>query len=196
MAAETRLAIVETAARLFSERGWSGTSMRDVAREGGVSVETVYAAAGSKTQLLLRAMDVGIVGDDEPVPLAARAEFLALGKGSRHKRLLAAARMVSRQYARVAPLHRTLEHGATGDEELADKLREVRARQLTSFGDGLELVLGRRPGPELIQGLQAIGSPEVYLLLVGAAGWSAEKYQEWFAESLGRLLDHIPEETS
>jgi AcrR family transcriptional regulator len=196
MAAETRSAVVEAAARLFGERGWSGTGMRDVAREAGVSVETVYGAGGSKTQLLMRAIDVGVVGDDEPVPLAERAEFRALGLGDRRARLLAAARMVSAQYARVAQLHRTLEHGAAGDPELAEKLGEVRARQLVSFGDGLELVLGRRPEADVVHGLQAIGSPEVYLLLVGSAGWSEERYQEWFAETLGRLLDHIPEETA
>ena len=81
MAADTRVVVLEAAARLFAERGWSGTSVRDVAREAGVSVETVYASVGSKTKLLTRAIEVGVVGDDEPVPLAERPEFVALGRG-------------------------------------------------------------------------------------------------------------------
>ena len=196
MAADTQLAVVEAAAQLFAERGWSGTGMRDIARAAGVSVETVYGSGGSKAQLLLRAIDVGVVGDDAPVPLAERPEFLALGEGDRRTRLLAAARMVAVQYARVAQLHKTLESGAMADADLAGKLDEVRSRQLISFGDGITLVLGQQPSPELVEGLQAIGSPEVYHLLVEAAGWSSEKYEEWLANTLLRLLDHIPEERS
>jgi AcrR family transcriptional regulator len=194
MAEETRLAVIAAATRLFAERGWNGTGMRDIAKAAGVSVETVYGTASSKAQLLIRALDVGVVGDDEPIPLAERAEFRALGVGERRTRLLAVARMVSAQYARVALLHRALQHGATGDEDLAAASSELYERQRTSFRDGLGLVLGRSPEQELVDGLQAIGSPEVYLQLVSSASWSEEKYQEWLAATLGRLLDHIPEE--
>ncbi len=196
MAEETRLSVIDAATRLFAENGWAGTGMRDVAKAAGVSVETVYGTAGSKSQLLIRALDVGVVGDDDPIPLAERAMFRALGEGDRPTRLLKMARMVSALYARVAALHRTLGHAATSDKELAGRLGELHQRQLTSFSDGLELILGRSPEPELAHGLQAIGSPEVYLLLVESTGWSEEQYQEWLATTLGRLLDHIPEETA
>src|ERR1700759_5486410 len=68
MAEETRLSVIEAATTLFGRRGWAGTGMRDLAQEAGVSVETVYGTAGSKSQLLMRALDVGVVGDDQPVP--------------------------------------------------------------------------------------------------------------------------------
>ena len=57
--------------KLFAERGWA-TSVRDIAREAGVAVETVYSVVGSKRELLKVAMDVAIVGDDEPVALDDR----------------------------------------------------------------------------------------------------------------------------
>ncbi len=196
MAAQTQESVITAAAHLFAERGWSGTSMRDVAREAGVSVETVYGAAGSKARLLVRAIEVGVVGDERPVPLAEREEFRALGTGTRAERLGRAARMVGAQYARVARLHRSLDHAATGDPDLATTLAEVRTQQHTSFADGVRLIVGRPVPSEVVDGLQAIGSPEVYLLLVESAGWSPEQYQEWLAETLGRLLDHIPKETA
>jgi AcrR family transcriptional regulator len=193
MAEETRLSVIAAATRLFAERGWSGTGMRDIAKAAGVSVETVYGTAGSKAQLLMRALDVGIVGDDEPIPLAERPEFRALGTGDRSSRLRAVAGLVGRLNARVALLHRALGAGASGDASLAAMEHELYQRQLTSFGDGLELVLDRRPPAALVEALQAIGSPEAYLLLVRSAGWSQQRYQEWLADTFGRLLD-IPEE--
>src|SRR5829696_4529614 len=57
-AAETRAAVLAAAVQLFGERGWAATGMREVARAAGVSVETVYAGFGSKSDLLLAALDV------------------------------------------------------------------------------------------------------------------------------------------
>ena len=81
-AAQTRAAVLEAATRLFAERGWAGTGMRDVAREAGVAVETVYANFRSKPELLIAAVDVSVVGDDAPVALADREVFLVLGHGT------------------------------------------------------------------------------------------------------------------
>ena len=64
------------------------------------------------------------------------------------------------------------------------------------FADGLTLVLGRRPDPELIDGLQAIGSPALYLHLVRKSGWTHERYQQWLAHTLLQLVAHIPEESA
>jgi AcrR family transcriptional regulator len=196
MAADTRSVVVAAAARLFTERGWSGTSVRDVAREAGVSVETVYASVGSKARLLMRVIDVGVVGDDEPVPLAERPEFVALGQGDRSARLEATAQMLSDQYARVAALESTLGQAALADADLAEEHRQQQERQRTSWHEGLRLVLGHEPAPDLVNGLRAIGSPAVYVQLVEHDGWTPEHYRHWLAQTLGRLLEHIPEETA
>jgi AcrR family transcriptional regulator len=196
MAADTRSVVLDAAGRLFAERGWSGTSVRDVAHEAGVSVETVYASVGSKTTLLARVIDIGVVGDDEPLPLADRPEWAALGEGDRAARLQATARMLTDQYTRVAALERTLAQAAGSEAELAEELRQLLARQRRSWHDGIALVLGTEPAPALVDGLRAIGSPQVYLQLVETDGWTPEQYRDWLAQTLLRLLDHIPEETS
>ncbi len=194
-AADTRLAVIAAATRLFTERGWS-TSVRDIAREAGVAVETVYSVVGSKSELLKVAMDVAIVGDDEPVALAERQEFVALGEGDRPTRLARAAAMMADQYARVAALHQTLDQGAATDPELAELKRHAHEQQITTFAEGLTLALGRRPDPELVDGLQAIGSPGTYLHLIRMAGWTQEQYRRWLAQTLLRLVAHIPEESA
>ena len=50
-AAETRREILEVAQRLFLERGYSGTSIRDIATEADVAVQTIYSSVGSKAAL-------------------------------------------------------------------------------------------------------------------------------------------------
>ncbi|MBP2704599.1 TetR family transcriptional regulator [Microbispora sp. RL4-1S] len=52
VAEKTREIIVETALRLFMERGYEATTMRAIAAEAGVSVGNAYYYFGSKEQLL------------------------------------------------------------------------------------------------------------------------------------------------
>lgn len=194
-AADTRRAVIAAATALFTERGWA-TSVRDIAREAGVAVETVYSVVGSKRELLKVALDVGIVGDDEPVPLAEREEFAALGAGDRSTRLGRSAAMMAEQYSRVAALHQALDQGAAADEELAELRRHAHEQQRTTFTEGLTLALGRRPEPELVDGLLAICSPATYLHLIQMAGWTQEQYQQWLAQTLLQLVAHLPEESA
>jgi AcrR family transcriptional regulator len=194
MAADTRLSVVAAATRLFTERGWA-TSVRDIAREAGVAVETVYSVVGSKRELLRVAIDVGVVGDDEPVALAERTQFAALGEGDRPTRLAGAAAMMADQYSRVAALHHALDQGAGTEQELAELQQHVHEQQLMTFTEGLTLAHGRRPEPDLVDGLQAVSSPAVYLHLLRKAGWTHEQYQHWLAQTLLQLVAHIPEES-
>jgi AcrR family transcriptional regulator len=194
MAEQTREAVLATAAELFSSRGWAGTSMRDIARRADVAVETVYATAGPKRELLLRVLDVAVVGDDAPVALAERPEFAALGVGDRRARVAAAAHLLTELNGRVAGLNRALAHGATADPGLTVKLQEARERQLGSYRGGIALVLGREPEQQLAEGIWAVGNSDCFLLLRESAGWSTEQYQAWLADTLFRLLGHVPEE--
>ena len=81
-AAETRQTVLCAATRLFIERGWAATTLAAVAAEAGTAVETFYSAFGSKSGLLIAAIDVAIVGDDDETPLVDRPEFTTLGAGS------------------------------------------------------------------------------------------------------------------
>ncbi|MCW2904491.1 MAG: transcriptional regulator, TetR family [Streptosporangiaceae bacterium] len=49
---QTRTVIVETALRLFRERGYEATTMRGIATEAGVSVGNAYYYFGSKEELI------------------------------------------------------------------------------------------------------------------------------------------------
>lgn len=193
-AEETRSAVFAAATELFATRGWPGTGMRDVARSAGVSVETVYATAGTKGDLLLRVIDIGIVGDDEPVPLAERPEFRALGEGDRATRVAAVGHLIASSNRRIAALNRTFAQAAAGDAELAERYRASQETQRAAYRDGLRLVLGRRPAADLVDGVWALGGHDVYLQLVERAGWTPAKYERWITQRLEQLLAPTPEE--
>lgn len=191
-AAETRQAVLDAATYLFTTRGWSATGMRDIARRAQVSVETVYATAGTKPDLLLRVIDVALVGDSEPIPVADRPEFLALGTGGLADRAVAAADLLTAQFGRVALLERTLAHAAAADPDLAVRQRAQHERRRVNFRQAAALVLGRDPDPDLVDGLWAVGSPDVYLLLVENSGWTPQRYRDWIADAIIRLLGPDP----
>ncbi|HYF47391.1 MAG TPA: helix-turn-helix domain-containing protein [Acidimicrobiales bacterium] len=187
-AAETRATLVATATELFTRNGWAGTGMRDVAREAGVAVETLYTHFSSKRKLFDAVVDHAVVGDDEQVPVAERPEFLALGRGRRADRIAAAASLLAAVHARTLPFAALIREAATTDEEIAEVLRLTRERQRRDIEAGLELLLGRPPTDDERDGVWAVLSPEVCLLLVQESGWSIERYERWIAETVGRVL--------
>src|SRR5687768_10693282 len=54
----TRDEILSAARRLFAERGYARTSVRDIAKAAGVSAQTVYDSVGSKQTLVARLNDL------------------------------------------------------------------------------------------------------------------------------------------
>ncbi len=187
-AAATRRAVVDAARELFLAKGWSATGMREVAEAAGVALETVYAHFSSKRGLLRAVADEAVVGDDEPVALAERPDFLAIGHGRRSERMQAAARLLTSVQMRTAAFATLLREAAPADDEIAEMLRSTRERQREDISRALELMIGRAPTGAERDGVWAITSPEVYLLLVDESGWTTEQYETWAAETLERVV--------
>jgi AcrR family transcriptional regulator len=185
----TRREILAAATRLFAERGWAGTSMKDLATQARVSVETIYTAVGNKTALLKVALDVAVAGDDQPVPLSARHEFEALAEGGLADRVQTLGRFLSRTHRRTGALYQALQHAASGDPELAALAAQSRRDQRDSFRDGLTMVAGRPLTDIEAEGATAVLGNDVHLILTGPYGWSDEQYTTWAADTVVRLLD-------
>jgi len=191
-AAETRALVLAAATTLFAERGWSGTGMRDVAKQAGVAVETVYASFGSKADLLVTAIDVGVVGDTAPVPLSDRPEYAALGVGSLTDRIEATARLMVGINQRSWGLQRALREAAVSEPQLATKLHELEHRRLDSVRQGAELVLGRPVDEDTLDGLWALLDSQVFALLTQIGGRSVEDYERWVISTVTQLLKEGP----
>ncbi len=187
-AQQTRAAVLTACRAMFAERGWAATGVRDIAATAGVSVETVYATLGGKVALLTAALDGAVAGDDEPVPLAERPMFLALGEGSVAERTAAAAALITDIHVRTIGLQRALREGAGGEPALARLLAAQEENRRASTGAGMALVLRRAIGDRERDLFWAQTGPEVFDALVNRSGWITEQYAVWVTgliESLG-----------
>src|SRR5919107_5909783 len=84
-AALTREVILDVARRQFAERGFAAASVRPIAKEAGISLQTLYSTFGSKQGLLLALVDTvreqtggaeareHVVQSDDPDVLIERA---------------------------------------------------------------------------------------------------------------------------
>jgi AcrR family transcriptional regulator len=187
----TRRAIVDAAARLFVQRGYGGTTIDAIAEAAGVSRKTVFTSVGGKLEALKLARDWAIAGDDEPVPIMDRPEV----RRAQHE---PDARIVLRMYAhmvldrstRAAALHTVIEAAAGVDAGVRALAEEGRAQRLTGMRE-LAGQLARRgalpPGmtvEEAADILWLFNDGRVYHRLVLERGWSAERFEQWLAETL------------
>jgi AcrR family transcriptional regulator len=192
-ARHNRQRILAAAHELLLAQGYRATTMADIARAAGVSVETVYKAFKTKATLVKAAYDLALVGDDDPIPLVERPEYQALFADpdpvSKLRRYAGIARMVSE---RIGPLIAVLVAGARsgGDpdlEALAATTDQERLIGATAFVTHLGATGGLRPGldPDRARDtVWALISPDVYRLLVLDRAWSHDDYEQWLADTL------------
>ena len=186
-AAATRLRVIGAATALFSDRGWTGTSIRRVARAAGVAVETVYASVGGKLDLLAAAVDVGVAGDAELAPLRERPEFRRLAAGDRRARLDAVGSLVAQINARAGGLLRALQEAAVSDAGAARLQARLLSSQRADVEQGMRLVLERDPTPAEVDETWVIIGFGTYDHLVRVAGWTPGQYARWVGDVLARL---------
>jgi AcrR family transcriptional regulator len=187
-AKQTRATVLDAANGLFTTRGWAATGMRDVARAAGVAIETVYAHFSSKTDLLRQVVNIAVVGDEDAVPLAQRPEFIAIGHGPRDERIAAAAQLLTEVHVRTAGFAKVIREAAHTDEVMADELDSTRRRQRTDVERALALLIGRNPTAQELDGILAVVSVEVYLLLTEFSRWNHRQFEAWMAETLELLV--------
>jgi AcrR family transcriptional regulator len=194
-ARQTRRTIVDAATRLFVAVGYGATSMDAIAESAGVSRATVFAVAGSKAELLKRAYDVALVGDDELVALPDRADSRAIRAEPDPDRYLERyAGMVVGLAGRVAAVYEAVRGAASTDPEVRpvwDKIQQERrigAAHVvadTAAKGSLRIGIDADDAADVVW---VLNDPGLYHMLVNVRGWSTEQYHEWLTRSLQHEL--------
>jgi AcrR family transcriptional regulator len=186
-AAQTRRDVITAAIALFDESGWSATTLPAIAARAGVAVDTIYSGFGSKKALLREAFDVAVVGDDEPVPLAERPEFRALGEGEVEDRMRRGIALNAEIQRRAAGLWGAMLEAAPGDAEIAGWVTELEQGRRLDLSRGLERILGHPVDNPTLDVLWALLGSEVYLKL-RSIGWTFEEYTDLVLDASRRIL--------
>jgi AcrR family transcriptional regulator len=194
-ASATRRAILDAAEALFIERGYVATTIDAIAASATVSPETVFSAFGTKRSLLAQLVDLAISGGEGARPILDQAwvqEMQAESDPRRRIRILASnGRSI---LERRSALDEVVRGAAAADPEMATLWERSKAQRFAGQRALLQIALeGAVPrggmSLETAAGiLFAIGSPEVYRLLVVDRGWSGSSFERWYIDTLARLL--------
>jgi AcrR family transcriptional regulator len=183
-ARRTRAHVVATAGRLFADRGYAGTSMRQIAAAAGVSLETV-TQAGRKPQLLLAAFRDGFAGDPDAMNLDAVAG--PAGPAD----LPAVVSRVAEGVRRSLPIWRAFTTAAAADPAVATVRAELAVARRAEIVGRLEAA-GLAPAAgaagRLADAIGLITSHEAYDHLTVVCGWAHEQYVAWAAVAIEAQL--------
>ncbi len=185
----TRDEILKAARRLFAERGYSRTSVRDVAEAAGVSAQTVYDSIGSKQALVARLNDL-IDAEAGIGPIA-----VAAAESNDPQQVAALAAKVTRSILEnCGDIVHALVTGAAAEPELEKALAEGHRRHV----QGAEMVVGLLQKLDVLRKsldtdaavgtLSAMTDFRFALLLRDTYGWSMDRIETWMAENSKTLL--------
>lgn len=188
-ALETRAEIARAARRLFLEHGWASTTVRDVAREAGVSAPTVYATYKNKVGLTHALADAADLSAD-PAQMLDELENPAAGPADQ---LAAMASFDRRLYERAGDIIVLIRDAGRTEPELAAiyangrKAADRNRQQVLeswppgSLRDGLDL-------PTAIDIYAAICNIDAYSTLVNERRWTPGQIERWWRDALPREL--------
>jgi AcrR family transcriptional regulator len=194
-AQESRTAIVVAARDLFLVQGYGHTTITDVAKRAGVSVQTIYAAFKNKPALLHRAWDITVGGDDEEVVLHERPEVVAIRQEpDLATRLMLQAEFSTRTAQRIGPFQLMVQAAAGADPAAAAMLEEMGRQRLA----GLSVMAAEAAATGQLAVSEAdcrdllwsMTDGVLWHRLVQERGWSNEQFADWLGRMWVELLVH------
>jgi AcrR family transcriptional regulator len=186
----TRRVIIETAERLFIDRGYHAATLGEIAREAGVAIQTIYNSIGSKRDVLSRVLDYAAAGEHAPTPAPTFVLGQAEQEPDTRKILDQLVDFWRESRPRTAPFYKVLRQAAAVDDELAELERARAEQRLRSYRSGAGLFAKRgalREGLSLDDAaaiIYATGHPDVYRFLVIEGQWTADQWATWVRSTL------------
>ena len=186
---QTREEILSAARRLFAERGYTRTSVRDIAEAAGVSAQTVYDSVGATQALVARLHDVS--DDEAGIPAIAGA----VARSSDPTEIAATSAKITRSILEHSgDVIHALVTGAAAEPELEAVLAEGQRRHLqgatTIVGllqrlNALDASIDRKTA---VDTLAAVSDIRLALVLRENYGWSLDHIEQWIATTSQALL--------
>lgn len=183
-----RLHVAEVAARLFAERGWTGTTLALVAAESDVSVELVSKTFDGKAGVFMAAFRSAGFGQRGGL-LEAFADLRLEDEPDVEVRLDRFVEFACSIVVPMGPLVPVLAHGAEADPALRDLVRGAHLGHAVMCGDVARLLARGEPAPDAVDEVYLLTRAETYLTLAQHRGWTVERYAAWLRRSLRAAVD-------
>ncbi|WP_223164120.1 TetR/AcrR family transcriptional regulator [Nocardioides mesophilus] len=190
----TRADVLAAARELFTDLGFAATTVADIARRAGVSVDTVYAGVGRKPDLLIAVIDVELAGGGEPVPARERGYVRAIREAATAEaKIRVYADALAALMPRVAPLFQALDQAAAGDADCAevrDRIDARRAANMAEFVADLRATGSLRAALAEEDAVTLVWSTNSwqYFLLLRSRGVTPAHYADLLTELWNRTL--------
>ncbi len=191
----TRQSILTAARRVCISGGWPNATIAAIAKEAGVSKETIYAIFKSKAVLIGETVKASVAQTvpgkhflDEERPGAIRAET------DQARQIELWAIYLSEIMERVSPLMAVVRSGAEVEPEMVDlyhALHKGRRANLSVLAQSIWNQGTLRNGLSVeatTDILWQLASPEIFHLLTTVGGYSTRQYAEWLGEMLKASL--------
>ncbi len=182
-AQERRQRVAGVAAELFLERGWSATTMSEVARRAGVSTDLVATAFGGKPGLLMAAFRHAGFGEQANVR-EALASLELDDEPDREVRLARIVDLASRVMPGMAPFLEVLHIAADQDADLRVMVMVAEDSFAGTAAEVVRLIAPGRPSENAADEVYRLLLAETYLVLTRGRGWSDDRYRTWLHRSL------------
>ncbi|NEW42303.1 TetR/AcrR family transcriptional regulator [Nocardia cyriacigeorgica] len=185
-----RAKMLDAARELFTTRGYTPTTMKAIAEQAGMAVQTLYFTFETKRAILSELLDREIAGDAEPVATLDRAWFaeaVAAEPVEQIRRQVAAAGEI---FERVSPLLEVIRSAAATEAELGElwqsNINQRHTVQLR-LAEALAAKTSLRNGISAAHAADvalAVLSPEIYHLLIHERSWTPAEWQTWAIDAL------------
>lgn len=188
-ARESHNRIIDMAQRRFLRRGYGPTTISAIAKDAGVSVDTVYKSFGGKAGLI-RAMGTRALRGTGPVPAEERSDELQAQERDPRKLISRWGVFVTEVAPLAAPIALLVRDAAGSHPELEPLLEEVHAdrlRRMTENARRFAAAGHLRPGITVAEAADLMWtytSPELYELLVLRRGMPLKTFGRFVADAL------------
>lgn len=192
-AARTRARILDAASKLFLERGYARTTMKDIAAQADVARDTVHAIFGSKAQVLTALIDLRLVPDGAVLNVTQRPDAQAIkDEADQRRQIELFAKFIAGISTELRPVFEVLRTASAVEPEMGkvfEEMDDFRLKNMQTYSTWIAargpLRVNTRQAGEIIW---ALASPDVARMLCDELGWTESQHARWLADTLIRTL--------
>ena len=188
-AEQTRVEILNAARRQFAINGYASTSVKEIATDAGVSVQTVYDSVGSKAELVRRLndlIDIEAKVGEVAMTIPGATDPLALVR--------VPAMITRRIVERCGDILRVCLDGASAEPELSPVVDEggrrhrAGARAVAERLAAIGVLDAELSTDDATATIATVSDSRVTLVLVDDHGYTLDAVEEWIATTTARAV--------